>query len=118
MKPFDLQRALSGDKVVTRDGREVTQLHKLDAKGECLVGVIDQFLHIWFESGAYLGGNKKNNDLDLFMAPKTVKRWVNFYADGDAFYYDCEHDAIKHAAHHAIAIAVPVEFEEGYGCNE
>lgn len=28
MKPFDLKLALAGDKVVTREGVEVTEIHK------------------------------------------------------------------------------------------
>ena len=30
MKPFDLEKALNGAPVITRDGREVTQLHLFD----------------------------------------------------------------------------------------
>lgn len=114
--PFHLERALAGDKVVTRDGREVAQLTKFDCKEDCLAGVFSGELHRWYINGCcWKSGNE--SDLDLFMAPKTVKRWVNFYEDGDAFYYDCEHDAIENVASHAIAIAVPVEFEEGFGCE-
>lgn len=116
--PFDLQHALAGDKVVTRDGREVTQLTKFDAENSnfCLIGVCSNEIESWDEKGRFFSGDE-DYPRDLFMTPKTVKRWVNFYADGDAFYYDCEHDAIENVASHAIAVAVPVEFEEGYGCE-
>lgn len=30
MKPFDLEKALAGERVVTRDGDEVTQITKFD----------------------------------------------------------------------------------------
>lgn len=116
MKPFDLQRALAGDKVVTRDGREVRQLHKFDCEGECLAGVLDLSLSTWNKNGQFWGTSEESDD-DLFMAPKTVKRWVNFYSEGDAFYYYSELDAIKNVGANATAIAVPVEFEEGYGCE-
>ena len=119
MRPFDLERALAGDKVVTRDGREVTQLTKFNSVGECLAAVVDGELITWGEDGRYWA-NGKDSGLDLFMAPKTVKRWVNFYpadlsyqANGFAFGSEM---AAKGAAHaKAIAIAVPVEFEEGFG---
>lgn len=116
--PFDLQRALAGDKVVTRDGREVTQLFmlKLERSNE-LVGVVSGGAFFWSCSGCYWESGQPS-DLDLFMPPKTVKRWVNFYPGGEASVYRNEQEAKLRAASSAIAIAVPVEFEEGYGCNE
>lgn len=117
MKPFNLERALAGDKVVTRDGREVTQLTKFDCRNEPLVGVLDGILETWLENGKFFGSGVYC-DSDLFMAPKTVKRWVNFY-DGHAYHYKTKDDAIEanYGNLGAIAIAVPVEFEEGYGCE-
>lgn len=115
--PFDLNRALAGEKVVTRDGREVTQLTRFKCNEECLAGVIDGVLETWHETGKYLT-NDSGCSYDLFMAPKTVKRWVNFYPpENTAFDYENEDLAKQCAAPHAIAIAVPVEFEEGYGVN-
>ena len=118
MKPFDLQRALAGEKVVTRDGREVTQLTKFDCEGECLAGVLDLNLSTtWNKNGQFWGTSEESDD-DLFMAPKTVKRWVNFYDNGAIFSCQSEKEA-KQLIYggRAIAIAVPVEFEEGYGCE-
>lgn len=122
MKPFDLQRALAGDKVVTRDGREVTQLTRFKCNEECLAGVIDGVLETWHETGKYLT-NDSGCSYDLFMAPKTVKRWVNFYETknshhANGFAFETEETAKRAVFGGAIAIAVPVEFEEGYGCNE
>lgn len=116
--PFDLQRALAGDKVVTRDGREVTQLQKFDCDSEyCLVGIFEGQIESWTHTGRYIE-NKKELSLNLFMAPKTVKRWVNFYKNERATHYETENEAKEHAdTFLAIAIAVPVEFEEGYGCE-
>lgn len=117
--PFDLQRALSGDKVVTRDGREVTQLHKFHAHRVTypVVGVLDGKLISWNELGEFL--SESSNENDLFMAPKTVKRWVNFYSHEKTVSFDSEESAKEVNYWHLkpIAIAVPVEFEEGYGCE-
>lgn len=118
MKPFDLQRALAGDKVVTRDVCEVTQLTRFNCAGEVLVGVVNGYLQTWYEGGKYTAGGKVSG-LDLFMAPKTVKRWVNFFHSGCANSFENEDAALYHASYTdgLCAIAVPVEFEEGYGCE-
>lgn len=113
--PFDLQRALAGDKVVTRDGREVTQLHFFDLPNADypVFGVMNNEIHSWPKNGQIRRDGIQSNG-DLFMAPKTVKRWVNFYPT-DCFGYLSEEDAKTYAYKNALAIAVPVEFEEGYG---
>lgn len=115
--PFDLTRALDGDKVVTRDGREVTQLHFFDLPNSDypVFGVMNNEIRSWPKNGQIRRDGVLSNG-DLFMAPKTVKRWVNFYADFSYSYRD-EHSARYNATSDAIAIAVPVEFEEGYGCE-
>lgn len=113
--PFDLQRALAGDKVVTRDGCEVTQLTRFNCAGVVLVGVVNGYLQTWYEGGKY-SGIDRDSGLDLFMPPKTVKRWVNFY-QGYSYSYNSKDEATWAASETAIAIAVPVEFEEGYGCE-
>ena len=115
MKPFDLERALAGDKVVTRDGREVTQLTKFNSDADCLAAVVDGELITWGEDGLYWVKGR-DSGFDLFMAPKTVKRWVNFYSpEAGAWDYETPEKAKECARPEAIAIAVPVEFEEGLG---
>lgn len=114
--PFDLSRALAGDKVVTGDGHEVTQLHKFDCENDCLAGVLKNTTKTWRVNGRYTKHGE--TCLDLFMAPKTVKRWVNFYDNGAIFTCKSEKEAKQWVyGGRAIAIAVPVEFEEGYGCE-
>ena len=75
MKPFDLERALAGEPVVTRDGRPVTQLTLFEGiEGYCLFGVVDAAVRRWL-----IGGYRNyglNSSEDLFMVPKTQKRWV------------------------------------------
>jgi hypothetical protein len=82
-KEFNLEEALNGAKVVTRDGREVTQLTKFKSIEEhCLYGVVDEEIHSWLKNGTFYEHTKNKNDLFLVVEPKSI--WVNVYrfADG------------------------------------
>ena len=83
MKPFDLEKALAGDPVVTRDGRPVMQLTLFEGTDTdyCLYGVCGIEVLNWrvegvvvredyLEEDAYIEDSKS----DLFMAPREV--WV------------------------------------------
>ena len=85
MKPFNLKEALEGKPVVTRDGREVTQLQKFDCGTINLAGVIDDYVHTWFEDGVYL--RKCENRDDLFMREEEVTLWVNVYKNSQSNYF-------------------------------
>lgn len=115
--PFNLERALAGDKVVTRNGLEVTQLKAFELDSDFRVyAVLNDDVTRWTTEGKFWLFDESS--CDLFMAPKTVKRWVNFYPkDCYCVCYDDEKAARKGSSFDAIAIAVPVEFEEGYGCE-
>lgn len=86
LKPFDLEAALRGEPVVTRDGREVTQVTNFDAPNDPnpVVAVIDGNTQSFTLTGAYFGQGKEN-EYDLFMVTKTVKKegWVNLYKSDD-----------------------------------
>lgn len=76
MKPFNLEKALAGEPVLTRDGRAVTQLHKFNIeKAYPLRAVLDGEVVAFAIDGAssLLG----ESSLDLFMAEP--ERWVNVY---------------------------------------
>ncbi len=74
MKEFDLQAALDGAKVVTRDGRSV-RIEGYNAKQfEPLIGWIDGMAAGWNMYGQY--NNPEENDADLFMAVTESKQWV------------------------------------------
>ena len=65
MKPFNLEAALRGEKVVTRDGREVTQLVKFDVKSRWpCCGVLDGCILVWNEAGRV---SDTESEMDLFM---------------------------------------------------
>ena len=74
LKPFDLEKALAGEPVVTRQGEEVTQLTLFKTNSiYTLAGVVDGELLRFTPSGEYL--RNEPHYLDLFMKAKT--RMVN-----------------------------------------
>ena len=75
MKPFNLEAALRGEKVVTRDGREVTQLMKFDAPHtvNTVVGVQEGYVTCWSVEGASVRGLEMQNDLVMYEEPTIWK---------------------------------------------
>lgn len=78
MKPFDLEKALAGEPVVTKEGKKVMQLHyfpniksnfKVMVQLENAFGVDTFTIH-----GKYSDGESQ---LDLMMAEPEI--WVNVY---------------------------------------
>ena len=70
MKSFNLEAALAGAKVITRDGREV-KIAGYNEDANSLLG--------WIGSGVYQwtgGGQNIADKNDLFMAPTDRKEWV------------------------------------------
>ena len=66
MKPFNLERVLAGDPVVTRQGGPVTQLTVFDTdEMDCIYGVVNRKVLSWCDSGQYFFGQE--NSYDLFM---------------------------------------------------
>lgn len=76
-KPFNLQEALVGKPVVTRDGRKVKiagyNPEALD-KSEVVLGWADGRTREWGQDGVYVCN--RDNPSDLFMAPETKDVWV------------------------------------------
>jgi hypothetical protein len=100
MKPFDLQKALAGEPVVTKNGQSVSQLtlFSLTKDDYCIYGVIEGRIQRWTLIGQY-DFNHKNHDLDLFIGER--EQWVNihFNAKPQRFFggliYESEADALK-----------------------
>jgi hypothetical protein len=84
LEKFDLERALAGEPVITRDGSQVTQLVKFDAPESTytLRGVLDGDIKSWGIDGKYYAGNE-DRPADLFMKPKENTIWVNVYRLSD-----------------------------------
>ena len=78
-KPFNLQAALNGAPVITRDGRPVSQLHLFECVDQQkLHGVLGGYVQSWSVDGKY-SFSRKEVEADLFMAPTTRKEWVVIY---------------------------------------
>lgn len=101
-EPFDLERALKGDKVVTKEGYKVTNIVKFPGSvGEmCVYGVCDNGEETevcdWNIKGKF-NPRKENTSMDLFMAPREseyVTKWVNLYAAGCAAWEHSQQEAI------------------------
>ena len=79
MKPFNLEEALAGKPVVTRDGREVTEIHyfKTD-KSSYPLGAVIGGNTTWFK----LNGKQNDDpesDYDLFMKEEEVTMYVHVF---------------------------------------
>ena len=104
MKPFNLEEALNGAKVVTRDGRIVTQLIKFNAdEKETLYGVVSNEIASWKDDGRFsFIPPYGDHILDLFMFVEPVRIWVNIFKryNGNDIYvganrYKSKEDAIN-----------------------
>lgn len=113
MKPFNLERALAGDPVVTRGGWKALKIldSGLDIHMRYIALFEDGSTETYDEHGRYFGTDEEAY-IDLFMAPKKRKVWVNFYAAGGADWFETEELAKSKSSKYYIAIAVPVEIEE------
>jgi len=80
MRPFDLAKALAGEPVITREGKQVTDIHhfKTVRREGNVIAVIDGDWFTFSPDGAY---NKLhgNSNMDLFMAPVKRQEWRNIY---------------------------------------
>jgi len=79
--PFDLETALKHpERVVTRDGRKLTQLTKFEAKESefGIIAVIEDEIASFRIDGTYAFFRKESN-FDLFLLPEVKECWVNLY---------------------------------------
>ena len=81
--PFNLERALAGDQLVTRDKQEATELTKFNTAGNyTLAAVINGQIRSFDENGMFIDACDESR-FDLFMvAPEPVKKtyWINVYS--------------------------------------
>jgi hypothetical protein len=81
LEKFDLEKAINGAKVVTRDGKEVKQLTYFDLSDDHkyhLYGVVGKSIRCWTITGQYEPSDD-NYDLDLFLAVEPQRIWVNVF---------------------------------------
>jgi hypothetical protein len=76
--PFNLERALAGEPVITRDGRQVKRLTQISTSTK-----IHSIL-AWIGKEYYLFDNKGKHDMlesnDLFMVSEVMEGWFNVYS--------------------------------------
>ena len=88
MIEFDLEKALAGEKVITIDGREVTQLVKFNVKNDDypLHGVLGDNVLVWQRNGRY-DIDASEHTLDLFMAPKKLSGYMSISRNSNGKLY-------------------------------
>jgi hypothetical protein len=76
MKPFDLEKDLAGEKVITRDGDEVTEICHFKTANDnyCIVAAIVGLPHFFRKDGS---STAYDESLDLFMDEN--KKYINIY---------------------------------------
>jgi len=78
MKPFNLDEALAGKPIITKDGQKVTELTRFSlTQKNCLIGVIDKTLYSWTIDGKFT--SRDESGMDLFMAPESKFLWINLW---------------------------------------
>ena len=81
MRPFDLEKALAGEPVITREGLEVTELYLAKTatnNTRRLIAVTEGALRHYSEDGKWQF-DKGDNPNDLFMAPVKRQAWTNVF---------------------------------------
>lgn len=117
-KPFDLEAAKAGAKLVTRDGAEALNFAHFPAANtkENIIAVVRGDIRHYCANGKYLPDGKEHG-LDLFLVAETKTRYFNLYPKngGHGVYLACDYEtaeaAREGADHDAIAVAVPVEID-------
>jgi len=77
MKPFNLEEALAGKLVVTRDGRKVTHITRIN---DFIVGIVEDIKEFnnWTLKGNFLNGHY-SHICDLFMFTESKFLWINLW---------------------------------------
>lgn len=71
LKPFNLEAALAGEPVVTRDGQEATQVTLFECSSEFpLIAVVNGEVYSFTKQGRHYNCGQPSS-FDLFMKPKT-----------------------------------------------
>jgi hypothetical protein len=80
MKTFNLQEAIAGKPIQTRDGRVLKFVAHVPEAGEGYEVVVmkgDGYVGCWCEDGRYL--KEEETDSDIVMAPVIKKYYVNIF---------------------------------------
>ena len=114
MKPFNLESALAGHPVKTRDGRPVTQLVEFELSDNTytVVGVLDGAdIRLWMKDGRFINSCYES-PADLFMEPVKKTGWVARYSDGMTSRWVIETEEAIRDAHPDAAAYHEISWEE------
>ena len=114
MKPFDLEKALAGESVITIDGIRVTGLTKFEGLDSSFVifpvyGVIDGKVENFTTDGKYYDRSEPH-EKDLFM--EVSVRWINLYGNRVDGHYESRKDADANARPDRIS-CITINYEDG-----
>lgn len=115
MKPFNLERALAGDPVCTRDGLPVTfgAYNKDAITYHQVIGWVDGRIHAWSIAGRYMEHRECPDDLVMAPIKRKLTGWVNWYPDGNCYAWPTKEKADSSAMQGRIAcVEVSAEIEE------
>lgn len=102
--PFNLEAALKGEPVVTRDGRPVAEIKRFETVDR-IYGVLDGIVTGWLPDGT--SRRVGNSEIDLLMVapePKIREVWLNIYPSYTAAHIS-KRDADGSALHARIGKA-------------
>ncbi len=93
MKPFNLEAAINGSPIVTRDGTPVKFVAYVPeaSKYYRVVALLNDLIWPYSEAGDW--GNAGPDSRDLFMVTQKKTIYVNFYPDGSAAWHESLEDA-------------------------
>ena len=100
LEAFNLEKARNGAKVVTSEGREITQLHFFTnvITPYPVYGCLQNRIARWTIDGFFLDSNSKHYN-DLFIEIEIKSIWQNVYRDmGDVYtsgVYKTKEDALN-----------------------
>jgi hypothetical protein len=86
MKPFDLEKALAGEPVVTRDGQKIIDIHYfkyVKTKFPLVVHIENNSSVDHYTIKGKWTEDFENEELDLFMYEPLIEMWVNLYQSGN-----------------------------------
>jgi len=121
VKKFNLEEALNGAKVITREGHQATQItlfegDDVDPETATMIAVVNGFLLTFYKNGSYFKSKNMLHKYDLFMSPKKLLGFVNVYADGVVLMFDTKKSANECDAGRIACIDLS-EFKEGEGLS-
>lgn len=99
--PFDLERALAGDPVITRAGTKVARIHVVPDWCKFVQPILFSLEGSSIRHNCSLNGRyyqEADSPYDLFMAPRTVTKWMIIYrhhAIQLGFIYESEERALR-----------------------